>query len=160
MLTLAISNDPGTIHCAQAAQAAYSAIESRIPDAMRAAAQASATAGAPAGNPAVAGCETTLVADLASGLDDIEKALKYCRADWIPDDFFLNPSGIAQARPAGPDDARDALVKSCRAEFKSPSTAADPASPSGHGRAVSHLITTLQAIVYIENRKKAAVVSR
>jgi hypothetical protein len=161
MLTLAVSNDPGIVGCSQAVKAVSAAIEASVPADLRAAAQ-SAAAGTPSGG-AAAGCETGLVSDIGAGLDDLAKALKYCRADWISDQYFASLSQRQDAMPkplvAPTPKAQDTLTRSCLAEFKEPSTPANSVGTQ-HGRAVSHLLTTLQVIVYVENRKKAAVVSK
>jgi hypothetical protein len=158
MLTLAISNDPGSISCNQAAAAIYNAIEPEIPRQLRSSVSAFDTS---ADLPASTGCEAALVADIQSGLDDIDSALKYCRVTWIPDAYFKAPSQSSNrsSNQTPPDkDAQEKLTRSCLAEFKEPAlTSPDAAATSArHGRAISHVVTTLQAIVYVENRKKAA----
>jgi hypothetical protein len=160
MLTLAVSNDPGMINCSEAMRAVSGAIESSIPANLRGAAQPNSTvSSANAASPL--GCEAGLVAGIGTGIDDVEKALKYCRADWIDDAYF---AGFGQDRstapkpPAAPTTARqDMLKRSCFAEFKPASNIPANAAGSQHGRAVSGLLTTLQVIVYVENRKKAVV---
>ncbi|HEX5314539.1 MAG TPA: hypothetical protein VFX38_06510 [Gammaproteobacteria bacterium] len=150
MLTLAISDDPQTVHCSAIARATYAAMAGMIPANLRAPESASA-----AGAASSSGCEAALVADLQSGISDIAAALKWCRVPWVPDAYFAGPADAAP--PAAPDaDAQTKLTKSCLAEFKAPRTAAGGAPGLGHGRAVSHLLTTLQAIVYVESRKQAA----
>jgi hypothetical protein len=162
MLTLAVSSDPGIVSCNQAVKAVSGAIESSIPADLRAAAQSPATASTPSGG-AAPGCETGLVADIGVGLDDLARVLKYCRADWVPDGYFSSLSQKQEVMPKPPvaptPSAQNALTKSCLAEFKESSTPANSVGTQ-HGRAVSHLLTTLQVIVYVENRKKAAVVSK
>lgn len=160
MLTLAVSNDPGTVGCSQAAQAAYAAIESSIPSALQI---AGSTTGSASNTSVPSGCEAALVADIRSGIDDIAKALKFCRANWVPDEYFssLSQNHLAAAKPSpAPNKGeQDVLTRSCFAEFKEPAQPADPTIVQ-HGRAVSHLLTTLQVIVYVENRKKAAAASK
>jgi hypothetical protein len=164
MLTLAISNDPGTVNCGEAVKAVSSAIESRLPAELRAAAQPAGGASG-AGAAAARGCEAALVASIGIGIEDVKRALKYCRADWIDDAYFV---GLSQNRfvvlkpPAAPSPARqEMLTKSCFAEFRASSNApADAIAGAGQGRAVSALLTTLQAIVYLEQRKKAALLSK
>lgn len=154
MLTLAVSNDPHTVSCNRAAQAVYAGMESMIPANLRPAAQASANPGAPSS------CEAGLVADLGSGIDDVAKALKWCRMNWVPDSYFAglgtNVAGVPPPPAAPSRDDQDKLTKSCLAEFKAPDQGSGGSAGMQHGRAVSHLLTTLQAIVYVENRKKAA----
>jgi len=160
MLTLAVSNDPGKVNCSEAAKAVFAAIDSRLPADLRAAATAgNANAGA-----GPLGCEVELVASVETGIDDIQKGLKYCRLDWLDDAYFagLTQNRAAAAKsPAAPTPAKqDALTRSCFAEFKVAPGAPANAAGAQHGRAVSALLTTLQAIVYVENRKKAAVASK
>src|SRR5262249_9558839 len=91
MLTLAISNDPNLGDCSDALKAVHGAIETAIPVTLRDVAQSSApTAQGERARPS--GCEAALVANIETGIDDIEKALKYCRAPWIPDTYFTPPS--------------------------------------------------------------------
>jgi len=149
LLTLMVSTDPGIVNCSEAAQAAYKAIESKIPEAVRGNT-------APPSSMARSGCEAELVADLHSGIDDVAKGLKYCQVSWIKDDYFQT-LGQRAPPPAPPStlstDEQTAFTRSCQAEFKE---AVGESSPgTSHGRAVSHLLTTLQVIVYVENRKKA-----
>jgi hypothetical protein len=156
MLTLAISNDPGLAHCGEMLQAMSRGIERHIPAALQVAAP-------PTTGPAAApqqGCEVQLVADIASGIDDVARALKYCRVGWEADSYFTN---LAQNRAGAPkpDAAPNAAVqrdvdRSCDAEFAAQPQTPTLAAEAGHGRAVSALLTTLQAIVYIETRKAAA----
>jgi hypothetical protein len=162
MLTLAVSNDPHEVDCSNAAKAIYRLIEPSIPAALRVA-PPTATAGN-ANTTSPSGCEAVLVDGIHTGIDDIEKALQFCRADWVSDIYFTDLSqnrSTAPKPPLGPTQAKqDALNRSCLAEFKvAPQTPAG-AAEAQHGRAVSALLTTLQAIVYIENRKKAAAVSK
>jgi hypothetical protein len=156
MLTLAVSNDPRVIPCDKAAKGVYNLIAPSIPAPLR-------------GDPAIAnpdgatplGCDTLLVAEVAKGIDDIEKGLKFCRVEWVPPAWF---TGVGQSRSAAPrppaaapsQAAQDKLQRSCFAEFRAPSQVPAGAADSKHGRAVSALLTTLQAIVYVESRKKAA----
>jgi hypothetical protein len=163
MLTLAESNDPNMVSCSDAVKSTYAAIESGIPANLRTAAQASAPATqANAATPS--GCEAGLVADLGTGIDDIEKALKYCKVSWVQDAYFTALSqnrATAPSPPKAPTDAdQTKLTKSCLAEFNAASQLPAAAAGARHGRAVSTLLTTLQAIVYVENRKKAAEASK
>jgi hypothetical protein len=151
LLTLMVSTDPGIVNCSEAAQAAYKAIESKIPEAVR-------PTTAPPSTLAHSGCEAELVADLHSGIDDVAKGLKYCQVSWIKDDYFLTLGSHQLSPPSPPStvssDEQTAFTRSCLAEFKE--SVGESAPGTGHGRAVSHLLTTLQVIVYVENRKKAA----
>lgn len=161
MLTLAVSSDTGIVQCGEAVKVISGAIEAGIPASLRAAAPPAA----PAGNAATpAGCESEMVAGIATGIDYIAKALNYCHVDWVPDSYFTGlaqNSATAPKPPAAPAATKQvALTNSCGAEFKSqPQTPAN-AAEFGHGRAVSQLLTTLQAIVYIESRKKATTTSK
>lgn len=158
MLTLAVSNDPVMANCSKAVKDVYGVIESQVPADLRAATQSNVNATAPSG------CEVGLVAQIDTGINDVEKALKYCQVSWIPDAYF---TGLGQNRAAvsAPPNAPDAtaqkkLYNSCLAEFKVVSSAPTGAAGAQHGRAVSALLTTLQSIVYVENRKKSAEVSK
>lgn len=155
MLTLAVSNDPNAVNCSDAAKAVFGLIEPSLPPSLR--------SPSPPSNPNTTsslGCQAVLVSGIQGNIDAIQRGLKFCQADWIPDSYFaaLAQNRTAAAKPpAAPTMARqDALNRSCFAEFKpavqTPSNAAD----AQHGRAVSALLTTLQVIVYVENRKKAA----
>jgi hypothetical protein len=160
MLTIAISNDPGTVNCSEAVKTVSAAIEGRIAAELRAAIPPAVATGG-----GVRGCETALVAAIGTGIDDVERALKYCRADWIGDTYFveLGQSRFTALKPPAPPNptAQETLRRSCFAEFRPSSNApADALAAARHGRAVSSLSTTLQAIVYLENRKKAALVSK
>jgi hypothetical protein len=155
MLTLAISNDPGLAHCGQMLQEMSRGIQQHVPAALNAAAPPTTGPTSPQ-----QGCEAQLVADIASGIDDVARALKYCRVGWVPDSYFTN---LAQNRTAAakPDAAPNAAVqrevdRSCDAEFAAQPQTPTLAAEAGHGRAVAALLTTLQAIVYIETRKAAA----
>jgi hypothetical protein len=162
MLTLAISNDPGVINCSEAMRVASGAIETSIPAGLRTPAQSAGTSGASAVTPS--GCEAELVADVSTDIDDIERALKYCRLDWVPDAYFGDLGqnrSVAPKPPAAPTaEIQDTLKKHCVAEFTVASNMPVDAAGARHGRAVSTLLTTLQAIVYIETRKKAAAQSK
>lgn len=164
MLTLAISNDPGAVNCGAAVRAVSSAIESRIPAELRAGPPPSVTP-AGAGSAPARGCEAQLVATIETGIDDIERALKYCRIDWVGDGYFveLSENRFAPLKPPRPPDptAQETVRRSCFAEFRpSSNVPADSVAGVRQGRAVSTLSRTLQAIVYVENRKKAAVLPR
>jgi hypothetical protein len=160
MLTLAVSNDPGTANCSEAAKTVSGLIEGGIPADLRAAAQSTGSDAAATGP---SGCETALVASIGTGIDDVEKALKYCRVSWITDAYF---AGLSQNRatapnpPPAPDAAAQKMLSNqCLAEFKVAPALANLAGAQ-HGRAVSALLTTLEAIVYVETRKKAAEASK
>jgi hypothetical protein len=154
MLTLAASNDPGIANCSDTVKTVFGAIESSVPADLRAAA-----AGSDGDTTGASGCETALVAGIGTGIDDVEKALAHCRLPWVSDAYF---AGLAQnpATASNPPQATDAAVQrsltnQCLAEFKiAPALANLPGAQ--HGRAVSALLTSLEAIVYVEARKKAA----
>jgi hypothetical protein len=159
MLTLAASNDPGVVNCGEAARLAAGAIETAVPANLRTPPAAGGGAGA-----SPSSCETALVAQIDTGLNDLEKGLKYCRLSWVDDSYF---TGLAQspATASKPPNAPSATVQqklrdSCFAEFKLAPTAPEAATGAQHGRAVSAVLTTLQAIVYVENRKRAAEASK
>jgi hypothetical protein len=162
MLTLAVSNDPGMINCSEAMRAASAAIETSIPAGLRVPTQPSGAPGTSAASPS--GCEAELVAAIDTGIDDIEGALKYCRLSWVDDAYFADLSqnrSVAPKLPAAPNaTAQNTLKEHCVAEFTAASNAPATSAGARHGRAVSELLTTLQAIVYIENRKKAAALSK
>ena len=164
MLTLAESNDPNMVSCSDAVKSTYAAIESGIPANLRAAAAQASAAATQANAATPSGCEAGLVADLGTGIDDIEKALKYCKVSWVQDAYFTALSqnrATAPSPPKAPTDAdQTKLTKSCLAEFNAASQLPAAAAGARHGRAVSTLLTTLQAIVYVENRKKAAEASK
>jgi hypothetical protein len=116
MLTLAVSNDPGMINCSEAVKAVCGAIQGSIPADLRAAAQLTAASSNPSAS-SPSGCEAALVAGIATGIDDIERALKYCRADWVGDAYF---AGLRQNRyiapkpPLAPNTAKQGILnKSC-----------------------------------------------
>jgi hypothetical protein len=156
MLTLAASNDPGIANCSETVKTVLGAIESNVPADLRA---ATAAAGNDGDTTGASGCETALVAGIGTGIDDVEKALKNCRLPWVTDAYF---AGLAQnpATASDPPQAPDAaaqktLSNQCLAELKiAPALANLPGAQ--HGRAVSALLTSLEAIVYVETRKKAA----
>lgn len=160
MLTLAVSNDPDMVACSDAVKRVYGAIESSVPENLRGALKSSAAATQTAGS-AASGCEAGIVAGIGTGIDDIETVLKYCRVPWIDDAYF---TALTQNRgsPPKPPSAADQikLTNSCLAEFKAAPQLPAGAAEAGHGRAVSALLRTLQAIVYVENRKKAAEASK
>jgi hypothetical protein len=158
MLTLIVSNDPGTVNCDKAAQAVYKAIEGRLPEALRATMSSTAAADKPSA--AASSCEAGLVADLIPAIDDIVRAFQYCKLDWVDDDYFhgVQSAKASVAAPSPPSDSRVQQRKaSCLSEFKE-ENADSTSSPiqKDHGRAISHLMTTLQVIVYVEGRKKAS----
>jgi hypothetical protein len=159
MLTLAISNDPRIIPCDAAAKAVYNLVAPGIPASLRV---DPATARPDAATPS--GCETVLVAHIARGIDDVERGLRACRMEWVPNSYF---TGLAQNRASVPrppsaqsQTAQDKLERSCLAEFKAAAQTPAGAADSRHGRAVSALLTTLQEIVFVENSKKAAQPSK
>jgi hypothetical protein len=158
MLTLAVSNDPGIGHCGDAMKAVSGAIEASIPASLRAVAPSVASGGAAAASQA--GCEAQLVANIAIGIDDVARALKYCQLDWVTDTYFTSLAQNRATAPkpdAAPNAAKQRAVdRSCDVEFMPQPQTPTNAAEAGHGRAVSALLTTLQAIVYIETRKKAA----
>ncbi len=162
MLTIAISSDPGTVNCSEAEKTVSAAIERRIAAEPRA---AIAPVAAPGGASAVRGCETALVAAIDAGIDDVERALKYCRAGWVDDAYFVE---LGQSRftavkpPPAPNPAvQETLRRACFAGFgPSLNAPADAPATARHGRAIASLSTTLQAIVYIENRKKTVLLSK
>jgi hypothetical protein len=146
MLTIAISNDPGTVNCSAAAKAAYGLIANALPTTISA-------SGTPKEG-ATTGCEVGLVADLKVAIDDLSRGVKYCEVPWAPDSYFsgiAEHSGAAANPPAGTPAQQRTARNSCLAEFKAPQSGG-----TGHGRAVSHLLTTLQVIVYVETQKAAA----
>lgn len=151
MLTLAVSSDPRSVSCNKAAQAVYAGLEKALPNNLRGAAETAASKAS-----ASSSCEVGLVADLGAGLDAITRALKFCKMSWVPDDYFaglMQGGSTASGPPPAPsEDDRERLTKSCLAEFKAPS---QTSGVRHNGRAVSRLLTTLQVIVYVENRKKA-----
>jgi hypothetical protein len=158
MLTLIVSSDPGIVNCSEVAQKVYTALQDQLPEQVRANGQLTANASAQTSVPR-SGCETAVVADINSGIDDAAEKLKYCKLDWVTDDYFQGMSrhaaSITAPAAATSTDAQEKLNRSCLAEFKE--TPPGESSPgTRHGRAVSHLLTTLQVIVYVENRKKAA----
>jgi hypothetical protein len=163
MLTLAVSNDTGIAQCGQAVKAVAAKIEAGIPPSLLAAAPPAAPAGN-AGAATPAGCEAQMVANIATDIDDIATALKYCHVDWVPDSYFAGlaqNSAAAPKPPAAPDNAKQlALNNSCGFEFKPRSQTPASAAEAGHGQAVSALLLTLQEIVYIESHKKATTTAK
>ena len=157
MLTLAVSNDPNAINCNDATKSVRGMIESSIPADLRTvSSNVSSTSG-------TSGCESTLVAGIQGNIDSIELALKRCRAD-VPDNTYfmvLSQNRASAPKPSVTTEAKeDSLKRSCASEFTpSPGVSAN-AAEARHGRAVSGLLTTLQVIVYVENRKKAAFATR
>jgi hypothetical protein len=162
MLTLAVSNDPNVVSCSEAVKAVDRSIESAIPLSLRAPTQSSAPAQA---SPlALLGCEATLVADVETGIDDVEKGLKYCKVPWIEDAYFTRLAENRTTAPAPPKAPtipdQSKLTSSCLFEFEANPQMPAKAAGARHGRAVSNLLETLAVIVYIENRKKAAQASK
>lgn len=162
MLTLAISSDPGTIACNKAVDAILSAVESHIPASLGAAAPA------PAGDDDATstGCETVLVNEISAEIDRLDDPshgdagiLKYCRWSWIADADFpgaaMSKPGATADHMAGTPQAREGVSQSCAAEFEVAQGLPKHSAEFGHGRAVSRLLRTLQAITYVESRKKA-----
>jgi hypothetical protein len=154
MLTLAISNDPGAVGCGPAVEAVSGAIIGMLPADLR--------AGATASKPSAAlssGCEAQVVASLAKLLADLGGEVAFCRVPWVPDSYFAalgQNAATAPKLPAPPDAAtHDKLRRACVFEFTPPAAVVGGATPL-HGPAVSRLVGTLGAIVYVENRKKAA----
>jgi hypothetical protein len=161
MLTLAASNDPGVANCGEAARLVAGAIESALPPNLRSAPAAAAGGGA---GTSPSSCETALVAQIDIGLNDLEKGLEYCRLSWVDDGYFTglaqNPATASKPPNVPSATAQQKLRNSCFAEFKIAPTAPAAAAGAQHGRAVSAVLTTLQSIVYVENRKKAAEASK
>jgi hypothetical protein len=157
MLTLAISNDPKAVDCNPAAESVRGLIESNIPADLRTNIFSAKNTGT------TTGCEATLVAGIDGNIDSIELALRRCRADWVPDTYFmaLSQNGTSAPKPTATTEAKqDSLTRSCESEFKPTPGAPANAAEARHGRAVSALLTTLQVIVYVENRKKAAATAK
>jgi hypothetical protein len=162
MLTLAASNDPGMATCSTAEKNVYGVIENVIPANLRAAAQSVTM------KPS-SGCEVELVALIDKGINDIGSQLKandICQASWVPDTYFIGLSQNRTAAPAPPEPTDNAalqkkqLYNSCLTLFKVTPGLPPGSAGANHGRAVSALLTTLQSIVYVENRKKAAETSK
>lgn len=156
MLTLAISNDVAFVNCGEAVQPVRSLIEGALPESLKDTAKAARPA--PKG-----GCEVQLVAGLMDGIDAIETALQYCHLDWVDDSYFadLTRNRTTSTKPAAaptPDRQRT-VAGACGSEFRHVAGVPAHAAEYGHGRAVSKLLTTVQAIVYIETRKKATSVT-
>lgn len=163
MLTLAVSNDPGLVHCGAAVIAIHDAIVAGLPADLRAAAQANVPTTSSSAAP-VAGCESVLVANLGAEIDEIGQILNAgCKLNWIDNAYFASVSqnrATAPKPPTAPHAAdQDAVTASCGFEFMAQSQTPANAANAGHGVAVSRLLRTLQAIVYVENRKKAAAAS-
>ena len=163
MLTLAISDDPGVLKCSTAVQAVRQAIVDALPADVRADLQASA----PAANSGArtAGCEATLVAALPDEIEEIRAILTAgCKLNWVNDAWFSNFAqnrATASKPPAAPRAAdQTAVTNGCRFQFEPSSQTPPNAGSAGHGVAVSRLLRTLQEIVYVEARKKAAVPSK
>jgi hypothetical protein len=157
MLTLIVSSDPGTVSCDKAAQAVYKAIEGKLPDQLHMTTSSTATANKP--SVAASSCEAGLVADIIPAVDDVVRALQNCKLDWVDDNYFHSvQSASTTVAPPSPSDVKVQQKKtSCLSEFKE-ENANSSSSPiqKNHGRAISHLMTTLQIIVYVEGRKKAS----
>jgi len=158
MLTLIVSSDPNIVNCSEVAQRVYKTLEDQLPEQVRANVQKTTTSGAQTSG-ARSGCEAAVVADLNSAIDDAADKLKYCKLGWIADDYFQgaaqHAASTAAPPPAASSDAQEKIMRSCLAEFRE-TPPAESSPGTRHGRAVSHLLTTLQVIVYVENRKKAA----
>lgn len=163
MLTLAVSNEPGMANCNEAAKGVYEVIQKAVPADLHEVTQ-STPSGSNANAKAPSGCEAGLVALIDTGIGDVENALKYCKVTWVPDTYFaslVQNRATAPNPPNAPDaTAQTKLYKQCLAEFKVNKSLPANAAGAKHGRAVSSLLTTLQSIVYVENRKKAAESSK
>ena len=161
MLTLAVSSDPGVVKCSAALKAVHEAIVNALPPDVRAAVPANA-AGA---RGSAMGCGSALASTLGEQIEEIRKVvLLACKLNWIDDAYF---AALAQNRATAPKPAtappkadQDAVTASCQFEFSASSQAPTGAAGAGHGPAVSRLLRSLQAIVYIETRKKAAAASK
>jgi hypothetical protein len=153
MLTVAVSGDPGNVNCSEAAKAVFAAFKDLVPPELLSQQKVGGTP--PSEALGSKGCESALVADLGAAIEKFSEHVKWCQIEWIPDSYFQNKNIDATKVPApsSPEAARG-LYNRCFAEFKAPEE--DSNVVSRHGRAVSHALTTLQAIVYLENRKKAA----
>jgi hypothetical protein len=163
MLTLAVNNDPGWGQCGAAVTAIHDATVAGLPADLLAAAQANAPAASDSPAP-VAGCEAALVADLGPEIDEIGQILDAgCKLNWIDNSCFaaVTQNRASELKPPAALHAadQDAATASCGFEFKAQTQTPANAADAGHGVAVSRLLGTLQAIVYVENRKKAAVAS-
>jgi len=159
MRTLALASDTGLVPCATAMKDAANAINAAIPASLRPAVPAQGTATTPAGG-SPNGCEAEIVASLSAKIDKLAGVLKYCQVPWVPDSYFAalaQTKGAAPNPPAAPSPAQQASLKAaCGLLFDPvPQTPANAAN-AGHGIAASDLLTTLQVIVFIETRKKAA----
>ena len=153
MLTQAVANDAGIVHCGKAVDAVRGLIQGALPADLRAATDA--------GKPApTGGCMVQLVAEIPKGIDAIESSVAFCKVERVKDDYFAavaTNSATAPKPGAAPNQAaQTALTRQCQSEFRPSSSPVPNAADAGHGRAVSHLLRTLQAIVYVENRKKPA----
>lgn len=163
MLTLAISSDPGLVKCGDAIKAIHHAIVDALPaDVSRQ--EIDAAAGGGSATQAV-GCESVLVSRLGDEIDQIRTALAAgCKLSWVDDAYFATiaqNTANAPKPPVAPRKAdQDAVTGSCSFEFNALSQAPPNAAAAGHGVAVSRLLRTLQAIVYIETRKKAAAATK
>jgi len=156
MLTLAIANDPGTVNCSAVLKTVAGTIERSLPAEVLLAPLSSAQSRAASSS---GSCEAALVATAITGIDDIERALKYCRTEWVDDAYFteLAANRFTTTKPpkAQTPTAQDTVRRACFSEFR-PSLSSGTAAMR-HGRAVSALMTTLQSVVYVENRKRAAL---
>ena len=157
MLTLAISSDPQAVDCNAAAGSVRSLIELNIPPDLRTGISSTGSSGAKSG------CEAALVSGIQGNIDSIELALSRCRADWVPDTYFtaLSQNRASAPKPPATTEAKqDGLKRSCESAFRPAPGAPANAAEAQHGRAVSALLTTLQVIVYVESRKKAAAAAQ
>ena len=164
MLTLTVSGDPGLVNCSAAVKAVQEAIFAALPPDVRAAQQANAAAADSSSSSGI-GCESTLAASLGAQIEEIRAVLAAgCKLDWIDDAWFaaLAQNGAAASKPpAAPQKAQqDGVSASCRFEFTPLSRTPANAAGAGHGPAVSRLLRSLQAIVYVETRKKASAASK
>ena len=151
MLTLAISNDPHTIPCAKATGEIYALVSQHIPADLKSVNPPAAPSNDDLAS--TSGCETVLVADLQAGIDALQSTLQYCQLPWLTDASFTNPPPAKGTKT--PADQQTTVQKSCAAEFRPAPGVPQNAAEFGHGRAVSGILTTLQAITYIESRKRA-----
>jgi hypothetical protein len=152
MLTLAISNDPHTIPCAKATGDIYALVSQHIPADLKSVNPPATTSSDDLAS--TSGCETVLVADIQAGIDALQSTLQYCQLPWLTDASFTNPPPAARTQ-AAPADQQMTVQKSCAAEFRPAPGVPQNAAEFGHGRAASGILTTLQAITYIESRKRA-----
>ena len=105
MLTLAVSNDPGTTGCSETVKTLLGTMQTAIPADLRPAAQSAANGGG-----AKTGCEAGLVEELQTGITAIEKALQHCRLSGTA-------AAASAAKPAN-DKTQQQIQASCLSEFK------------------------------------------